>query len=50
MRLIQEERGPTVATHVYEPGSYVPLARIDLSPTWVAPSMARREVYPCVIF
>jgi RHS repeat-associated protein len=29
MHLIQEERGPTVATHVYEPGSYEPLARIE---------------------
>ena len=32
MRLIQEERGLTAATHVYEPDSYVPLARIDLGP------------------
>ena len=29
LRLIQEERGATVLTHVYEPGSHVPLARID---------------------
>ena len=32
LRLIQEERGATVATHVHEPGRYVPLARIDLYP------------------
>jgi RHS repeat-associated protein len=30
MRLLQEERGTSVATHLYEPGSYAPLARIDL--------------------
>ncbi|MDA8521082.1 DUF6531 domain-containing protein [Acidovorax sp. NCPPB 4044] len=29
MRLIEERRGARVASYVYEPGSYVPLARID---------------------
>ncbi|SFD82683.1 RHS repeat domain-containing protein, partial [Paracidovorax konjaci] len=29
MRLIEERRGAQVASYVYEPGSYVPLARID---------------------
>ena len=29
MRLLQERRGASVITYVYEPGSYVPLARLD---------------------
>ena len=29
MRLIEERRGQSVVTYVYEPNSYVPLARID---------------------
>ena len=29
MRLIEERRGSHVTAYVYEPGSYVPLARID---------------------
>ena len=29
MRLIEERRGQHVITYVYEPGSYVPLARLD---------------------
>ncbi len=29
MRLLQESRGGQTSTYVYEPGSYVPLARID---------------------
>jgi RHS repeat-associated protein len=29
MRLIEERRGSSVVTYVYEPNSYVPLARID---------------------
>ncbi|ADX46313.1 RHS repeat-associated core domain protein [Paracidovorax avenae ATCC 19860] len=29
MRLIEERRGSKVVSYVYEPGSYVPLARID---------------------
>jgi len=29
MRLIEERRGSSVISYVYEPGSYVPLARID---------------------
>jgi len=29
MRLLQESRGAQTSTYVYEPGSYVPLARID---------------------
>jgi hypothetical protein len=29
MRLIEERRGANVTAYVYEPGSYVPLARID---------------------
>lgn len=29
MRLLQERRGAHTSTYVYEPGSYVPLARID---------------------
>ena len=29
MRLIQERRGHSVISYVYEPGSYVPLARLD---------------------
>ncbi len=29
MRLIEERRGARVVSYVYEPGSYVPLARID---------------------
>ena len=29
MRLLQERRGQHTSTYVYEPGSYVPLARID---------------------
>ncbi len=29
MRLIEERRGAKVTAYVYEPGSYVPLARID---------------------
>jgi len=52
MRLIQEERGLTAATHVYEPDSYVPLARIDLSPDLGAkartpdePALAARVYY-----
>ena len=28
-RLIEERRGSKVVSYVYEPGSYVPLARID---------------------
>jgi RHS repeat-associated protein len=31
MRLIEERRGAHVVSYVYEPGSYVPLARIDAS-------------------
>jgi RHS repeat-associated protein len=31
MRLIEERRGANVITYVYEPNSYVPLARIDAS-------------------
>jgi RHS repeat-associated protein len=31
MRLIEERRGQSVVTYVYEPNSYVPLARIDAS-------------------
>ena len=30
MRLIEERRGSSVISYVYEPGSYVPLARIDV--------------------
>ena len=29
MRLIEERRGSQVTSHVYEPGSYMPLARLD---------------------
>ena len=29
MRLLQERRGASAITYVYEPGSYVPLARLD---------------------
>ncbi|MFN4121255.1 RHS repeat-associated core domain-containing protein [Acidovorax sp.] len=29
MRLLQESRGQHTSTYIYEPGSYVPLARID---------------------
>ncbi|CAN7169742.1 RHS repeat-associated core domain-containing protein [Acidovorax sp. LjRoot194] len=29
MRLLQESRGAQTSTYIYEPGSYVPLARID---------------------
>ena len=29
MRLLQESRGQHTSTYVYEPGSYVPLARVD---------------------
>lgn len=29
MRLIEERRGSAVISYVYEPGSYVPLARLD---------------------
>lgn len=29
MRLIEERRGASAVTYIYEPGSYVPLARID---------------------
>ena len=29
MRLLQERRGARAITYVYEPGSYVPLARLD---------------------
>ncbi|CAN7172069.1 RHS domain-containing protein [Acidovorax sp. LjRoot129] len=29
MRLLQESRGQQTSTYIYEPGSYVPLARID---------------------
>lgn len=29
MRLIEERRGASIATYVYEPDSYVPLARLD---------------------
>ncbi|MBU2121364.1 MAG: RHS domain-containing protein, partial [Gammaproteobacteria bacterium] len=29
MRLLQETRGAQTSTYIYEPGSYVPLARID---------------------
>ena len=29
MRLIEERRGNAVISYVYEPGSYVPLARLD---------------------
>ena len=31
MRLIEERRGSSVISYVYEPGSYVPLARLDAS-------------------
>ena len=31
MRLIEERRGSCVISYVYEPGSYVPLARLDAS-------------------
>jgi RHS repeat-associated protein len=31
MRLIEERRGESIVTYVYEPGSYVPLARIDVT-------------------
>ncbi|MPM59790.1 hypothetical protein SDC9_106636 [bioreactor metagenome] len=30
MRLIEERRGASVISYVYEPGSYVPLARLDV--------------------
>ena len=29
LRMIQEQRGRNVATYLYEPGTYVPLARVD---------------------
>lgn len=29
MRLLQERRGTSIITYVYEPGSYIPLARLD---------------------
>ena len=29
MRLIEERRGSAVTSYVYEPDSYVPLARLD---------------------
>ena len=29
MRLIEERRGGAIISYVYEPGSYVPLARLD---------------------
>ena len=29
MRLIEERRGGNTISYVYEPGSYVPLARLD---------------------
>jgi hypothetical protein len=31
MRLIEERRGSNLVSYVYEPNSYVPLARIDAS-------------------
>ncbi|THJ30473.1 RHS repeat-associated core domain-containing protein [Lampropedia aestuarii] len=31
MRLIEERRGSQITSYVYEPGSYVPLARLDAS-------------------
>jgi RHS repeat-associated protein len=37
MRLIEERRGAQVVTYVYEPGSYVPLARLDASGKLIPP-------------
>ncbi|GKS73220.1 DUF6531 domain-containing protein [Acidovorax sp. SUPP950] len=34
MRLIEERRGTRVTSYVYEPGGYVPLARIDAQGGW----------------
>ena len=46
MRLLQEERGTSVATHVYEPGSYAPLARIDLQTDLLAGTKTPTEPLP----
>jgi RHS repeat-associated protein len=37
MRLIEERRGGQTITYVYEPGSYVPLARLDATGTVIPP-------------
>ncbi len=36
LRILQEQRGNAGTTYVYEPGSYVPLARLDRATTVVA--------------